>query len=446
MTARNTIKDLAIFEIEVDKLKAYGKNPRIGNVEAIAESLEANGQYRPIVVRRETGEILAGNHTWKAAKYLDWPTIKVTYVENISDEAAARIVLADNRYSEMGTYDDKALTDLLGSIQDLTGTGYSSEDLEQLIDDLAPEKDIAKTDPDHVPEIPTEKDTVSKPGDVWKLGKHRLICGDATKAEDFEKLMAGAQADLVVTDPPYNVAYQGGTKDALKIENDAMSDGAFETFLTAAFEQMYEATKPGGVFYVFHGEGDGKGNIFRTTMMDTGWLLKQVLIWIKDRLVLSRQDHHWQHEPILYGWKPGAGHYWYGPRTDTTLIDEQPKFADMKREDLIEHIAAIYEASTIIREPRPSRNGQHPTMKPVNLVARLIDHSSSNGQLVLDPFGGSGSTLIAAHSTGRRAYLMELDPKYVDVICRRYQEHTGIMPILEATGEQHDFEEVEEGR
>lgn len=442
MTANDTIRDLTIAEIPVKDLKEYGKNPRVGNIDKIADSLKVNGQFRPIVVRKETNEILAGNHTWKAAKKLGWKTIKATFVEQISDEDAKRIVLADNRTSDLGEYDDSILAELLVSLESLDGTGYGADDVTAILEDATEDKDKQLTDPDYVPELPTERQVKSKAGDIWILGKHRVICGDATNPDHYTKLMDGKDADLIVTDPPYNVAYQGGTKEALTIENDQMSDGAFEEFLDTAFENLFNNTKAGGPIYVFHGEGGG--GVFRRSYTQAGFLLKQVLIWVKDRLVLSRQDHHWQHEPILYGWKPGAAHYWYGARTDTTVIDEQPTFADMNREQLIEHLASIYEASSIIRENRPSRNADHPTMKPVALVARLIDHSSAPGDIVIDPFGGSGSTLIAAQVTGRRARILELDPKYVDVICRRYEELTGNLPVLAATGEPHSFvEEVD---
>lgn len=434
---------LTIAEVPVRDLRAYGKNPRLGNVEKIAESLRVNGQYRPIVVRRETGEILAGNHTWKAAKSLGWETVQATYVDGLDDEAAARIVLADNKTSDLGTYSSELLAELLVSLDTLDGTGYGSDELEQLVAEVTDNKDIALTDPDHVPALPSTTLTITKPGDVWLLGKHRVVCGSATNPDDYKLLMAGKEADLVVTDPPYNVNYEGRTKEQLTIENDNMTEEHFEKFLDESFAAMYENTRAGGPIYVFHPDvGDG---VFRRTYARSGFLLKQVLIWVKDRFVMGRQDHHWQHEPILYGWKPGAAHYWYGARTDTTVFDEQPKFADMNREALLEHLAELYEATTIIREPRPGRNADHPTMKPVALVTRLINHSSAEGGIVLDPFGGSGSTLIAAHGTGRKARIIELDPRYVDLICRRYEEHTGVTPIRATTGEPVTFaKEVDE--
>jgi DNA modification methylase len=207
--------------------------------------------------------------------------------------------------------------------------------------------------------------------------------------------MDGETAELVLTDPPYNVDYEGATKDALKIMNDKMSDNQFYQFLHDFYSAALAVTKPGGAVYVFHADSEGAN--FRSAMKDSGWLLKQCLIWVKSALVLGRQDYQWKHEPILYGWKPGAAHRWYGGFSETTTID--------------------YE--------KPTRNGDHPTMKPVGLVAKLMVNSSKKDDPVLDCFGGSGTTLIAAEQTDRKAYLLELDPKYCDVIVRRWEEFTG---------------------
>ena len=427
--------DNTIYDIQINELIEYPNNARIGNTTAISESLKTNGQYRPIVVRKETNEILAGNHTWKAAKALNWDTIKVTYVENITDEQATKIVLADNRYNEIGGYDSNKLVELLYSVDDLTGTGYDIDYIIELEKSLLPDEPEQLTPPDEVPEE-NPKNIKSKTGDVWILGEHRLIVGDATNLEDYEKLTNGVKVDCVITDPPYNVNYEGGT--GLKIKNDHMSDSNFNTFLDKAFSAMIEVTKAGGPIYVFH--ADGSSLAFRNSFIKSGWLLKQVLIWVKDRLVLSRQDYHWQHEPILYGWKPGAAHPYVQDRTQSTVIDDQPKFADMKKEELIEYLAKLYSTSTILREAKPNRNGEHPTMKPVNLVARLIENSSNIGDIILDPFAGSGSTLIAAYGTNRKAWVIEYDPIYADVICKRFQKHTGILPVLEETGQPHDFD------
>lgn len=411
MTEKNQTPniDSTIYDVPVSALREYRNNPRVGNVPAIAESLKANGQFRPIVVWRETHEILAGNHTWKAAKELGWETINVTYVENITEEQAKRIVLADNRSGELGTYDEKKLADLLESLENLDGTGYDSEYLDTLISGLQPEAETTYTDIDDIPDFPESPLTHIKEGQVWLLGHHRLICGDATDSMAYQRLLGDKQVDLVLTDPPYNVDYTGGTSEELTIQNDAMNETDFQDFLHEAFSKMIENTKPGGGFYIFF--AIMKSPAFFISLEKAGWLLKQTLLWVKDRLVLSRQDYHWIHEPIMYGWKPGAAHYWEGGRGQTTVLYEK----------------------------RPGQNKEHPTMKPVDLLTKLIRNSSPYRGTILDPFAGSGSTLIAAHTEGRQAYLMELDPRYADVIARRFQEHTGIIPVLEETGEPHDF-------
>ncbi len=433
------IHDLKVYEVPVDALNEYPGNPRRGDINAIAESLNVNGQYRPIIVRRETREILAGNHTWKAARKLQWETIKVQYVEGITDDQAKKIVLADNKYSDMAKYNIPDLTALLESLEEHTGTGYSDIDLAKLLRD---ENQDSYTDQDDTPNV-DDTPRICKTGEVWILGEHKLLVGDATKTADYKKLLGDEQVELTVTDPPYNVDYRGGTEDKLTIMNDKMSDQHFRAFLLDSFAGMLEYSKPGAPIYVFH--GDGSGNAFRSTYTQAGWELKQVLIWAKNKFTISRQDYQWQHEPIIYGWKPGAAHVWTGGYTDTTMIlDETPDPEHMTKEQLVKFMKEGLAMSTVLKYDRPHRNGEHPTMKPVGLLEKLILNSSVKKGIVLDPFVGSGSTLIAAHRTGRRARVMEIDPKYADVVCRRFQEHTHIIPVNEATGEQVDFTDGEQ--
>lgn len=257
-------------------------------------------------------------------------------------------------------------------------------------------------DDDEAPEPPA--DPISKRGDLYQLGKHRLLCGDSTMIDDVQKLMGDQKADMVWTDPPYNVAYEGKTKDALTIQNDKMGGEAFYQFLYDAYVSMLTVTKPGGAIYVAHADSEGMN--FRKAMTDAGWLLKQCLIWNKNSLVMGRQDYHWKHEPILYGWAPGASHNWYTDRKQTTVIECK----------------------------RPSRNAEHPTMKPVELIEYCVNNSCRPGGGVLDLFGGSGSTLIAAEKTARRAFLCELDPKYCDVIVARWEKFTGKQATLIQSG------------
>ena len=385
----------------VEDLKPFDGNPRVGDVALIAESLRANGQYRPIVVRQGTNEILAGNHTWKAAKSLGWVDVWVTFVE-CDDETAKRIVLVDNRANDVADYDDQALADLLASVQDLAGTGYSPEDVDALLASLSLEGDVvALTDPDDVPEPPETPQ--SRLGDVWSLGPHRLFVGDSTKS--LTPLMGEADwADLVFTDPPWNVNY-GDQKEGniqnykpLKILNDNLGQ-MFGEFCDNFSTQLKSYSKPGAPAYVVMSAQEWP--VIHKSLTDAGFHWSSTVIWSKDQLVLSRKDYHTQYEPIWYGWNDSAAR----------LVPVQ----DRKQSDLW----AI---------PRPKRSDLHPTTKPVELVARAIGNSSLPGSIVLDPFAGSGSTLIACHQTGRIARLVELDPKYADVILRRYQEHTGVTP------------------
>ena len=240
-----------------------------------------------------------------------------------------------------------------------------------------------------------QEQAVSVHGDIWLLGKHRLMCGDSTNEEDASKLMDGVQADLLLTDPPYNVAYEGSTKDRLTIQNDDMDDSDFRAFLCDAFRTADANMKPGASFYIWH--ADTEGYNFRGACRDIGWQVRQCLIWVKNTFVLGRQDYHWQHEPCLYGWKDGAAHQWEGDRKQATTMNFD----------------------------KPARNGEHPTMKPVDLFAYQISNNTKAGNAVLDLFGGSGTTIIACEQLGRRGYLMELDPRYVDVIVKRYIGVTG---------------------
>ena len=264
--------------------------------------------------------------------------------------------------------------------------GFFDEELDE-----AQEPEVE--DDDYDPEPPEEPK--SKRGDIYKLGRHRLMCGDSTSVTDVEALVDGRQIDLLITDPPYNVDYTGKTKDALKIENDQMEDESFRQFLRDAFLTADTVMKPGATFYIWH--ADSEGYNFRGACHDIQWKVRQCLIWVKNVMVMGRQDYQWKHEPCLYGWKEGAAHHWYSDRTQTTL----PEF------------------------DRPTRSKEHPTMKPVPLFDYQIKNSSKKGDAVLDLFGGSGTTIICCEQNGRDAFLMELDPRYVDVIVDRWEKLTG---------------------
>ena len=420
-----TLNDLIV---KISTVKHRGKNPRKGDVELIKESLEVNGQYRPIVVNKNTGEVLAGNHTLKAAKALGWKKIAATFVE-ASEEEAARIVLVDNRANDVATYENTVLVDLLKEFEDLKGTGYSNADITTILQELGADAvQEGETDPDDVPELP--EDPTTKLGDVWKLGNHRLICADSTSQEVVEKLMDGRQADLLLTDPPYGVSYSKKAntmndtthKDIL---NDDITGNELEAFLTDALGAAIKQLDPGCPAYIFL--SDGSRIEFEHALCLNGLPPRQTLIWVKNHFVLGPQDYQWKHEPILYGWKEGAAHRWYGGFDKTTVLDETQDISKMTKDELVEFVKFIRSEieTTIIRHDKPHRSELHPTTKPVGLLEKLINNSSQYGDAVLDIFAGSGSTLIACERLGRHGYMVELDPPYCDVIVKRWEDHTG---------------------
>ncbi|SHL47528.1 site-specific DNA-methyltransferase (adenine-specific) [Pseudonocardia thermophila] len=399
-------------------LRLYHRNPRVGNTSRIAESLTVNGQYKPVVVNRGThtgrpNEVLAGNHTLKAARDLGWETLAAVTVD-VDDDQAARIVAADNRTSDLGSYDNRLLLELLTDLPNLDGTGYDPGDLdalEALLDaDVEAQDEVPLNDPDDSPDTPAEP--YCKTGDLWVLGSHRLAVGDSTDPGVWDLLLNGDKADMVWTDPPYGVSYVGKTADALTIENDSLDADSLRDFLRAALGLASTHTRPGGCWYVASPPGE-LSLVFGGVLVELE-VLRQTLIWVKDQFVMGRSDYHYRHELVFYGWVPGAAHHAVLDRTQDTVHEY----------------------------PRPKRSKEHPTMKPVALIARHITNSTDRNQLVVDPFGGSGSTLIAAHDAGRRAAVIEIDPKYADVICRRYQEHTGQLPTRD--GQPHDFTEAAE--
>lgn len=394
--------------VPIGAVKQRKHNPRRGDVDLIAESLERNGQYRPIVVNKPTGEILAGNHCHQAATKLGWKHIAVTFVD-VDEDEAARIVLADNRTADLGDYDEQILAAILSDMPDLTGTGYTEDDLDALLKSVSDEPYAGAGDPDVEDDAPDAPDApITTPGDLWHLGPHKVLCGDAL--EHQELLMGKERADAVWTDPPYGVSYTGKTADALTIENDALTPAQLEAFLRVAFTATSDMCRPGAPWYVAAPAGP-LFIAFGTPLNDLG-IWRQTLAWVKDSFVLGRSDYHYRHEPIFYGWKPGA------PRL---------------------HPVPDRAQDSVLEFSRPRRSQEHPTMKPVGLISYCLEQSTRPGDLVLDPFGGSGSTIIAAHGTSRVARVVELDPRYVDVICRRYQEHTGAAPINARTGAEVSF-------
>lgn len=379
----------------------------------IAESLKRYGAARSIVID-EDGRILAGNGTVEGARKAGINKLRIIEAEGdeliavrragLSEDEKIGLALADNRSSDLSEWDNEMLRQL-SEEHDLTPW---FEDDELLAEVLEPEE--GKTDPDAVPEAPAEP--ITKPGDLWILGNHRLLCGDSTDTVALERLMDGGNADLWLTDPPYNVSYEGKTKDALTIKNDSMKDGEFRQFLHDVYVAANCFLRPGAVFYIWH--ADSEGYNFRGAANDVGWKVRQCLIWLKSCMVMGRQDYQWKHEPCLYGWTEGAAHYWGSDRKQTTILEFD----------------------------KPRRNGEHPTMKPVELFQYQMENSTKQGDVVLDSFGGSGTTIIAAERIHRKARLMELDPAYCDVIVKRWEDFTGNTAVC-VPSDQHFTEQQE---
>jgi site-specific DNA-methyltransferase (adenine-specific) len=397
----------------IERLLPYIRNARThseAQIAQIAASIAEFGFTAPILAGSD-GVIVAGHGRLAAARKLGLTTVPVVVLDHLTPTQRRALVIADNKIAENAGWDEDMLRlDLreLGELGfDLELTGFSLDEIAAL---MPAEVEPGLTDEDAVPEV--QEEPVSKPGDVWLLGKHRVMCGDSTSLDDMERLTAGQAVDMWLTDPPYNVNYEGGT--GLKIQNDDMSDDQFRQFLRDAYVAADAVMKAGAVFYIWH--ADSEGYNFRGAARDAGWTVRQCLIWKKSSLVMGRQDYHWKHEPCLYGWKDGAGHLWAADRKQTTILEFD----------------------------RPSRNGEHPTMKPVALFEYQMLNNTKGGDIVLDSFGGSGTTVIAAEKNGRVARIMELDPKYCDVIVRRWQDFTGKQATLEATGET--FEDVSHGR
>lgn len=406
----NIAEPLAKLTVPVGELQHYRRNPRRGDVDAIADSLQAHGQYRPVVVNRRTNEVLAGNHTLQAARQLGWDEIAATYVD-VDDDEAARIVLVDNRSNDIAGYDDSELLALLEDLPTLDGTGYDEDALADLVAAVAEPGDI-QGDPDAAP--PTPDVAHCAEGDVWQLGEHRLAVGSCTEAPVLDRLLGDEHPEALWTDPPYGVSYVGKTSEALTIQGDG-GDG-LSALLRDAFSEIVPRLLPGAPCYVAH--ADSERVTFETALRGAGMLVRQNLVWVKNTMVLGRSDYHYQHEPVLYGFAPGGkgrlgrgGKRWRGDNSQTTVF----------------HV------------DKPAASSDHPTMKPVELIRAMLANSARPGDLVLDPFAGSGSTLVAAQTLGLRARCIELDPRYADVICRRYQEATGDKPVHADSEKPHDF-------
>lgn len=380
--------------VAVSKLVPYVNNARTHNAQQITKlrsSLREFGFINPVIIDREYN-VIAGHGRILAAKEEGIEEVPCVFVDYLTPAQKKAYILADNRMAMDAGWDEELLRVEIEALQaesfDVGLTGFDEKDIAEL---FAGEDGDAQDDDFDVDEE-LQKPPVSKSGDVWRLGNHRLICGDSTKEETYAVLMDGKKANLVVTDPPYNVNYEGS---AGKIQNDNMENDKFYQFLLDAFLNMEKAMADDASIYVFHADTEGLN--FRKAFSDAGFYLSGTCIWKKQSLVLGRSPYQWQHEPCLYGWKKKGKHQWYSDRKQTTIWEFD----------------------------KPKKNGDHPTMKPIPLIAYPIKNSSMSNCIILDPFGGSGSTLIACEQLGRICHTIELDEKYCDVIIKRYIEQVG---------------------
>ena len=388
------MSEAAAVWVDIADLKPWASNPR-DNSKAIAEvakSIRRFGWGSPSVANKRDGEIIAGHTRFAAAQRLKLDKVPVRWLDLDPADAHA-LALADNKVGEVATWDDATLRQVLQELQDadaslLADTGFSDEELAALMGEVQPTVLEPEGEP---PEVDEAGPVHSVQGEVYQLGPHRLMCGDSTSVTAVERLMAGEKADCLWTDPPYGVAYVGKTKDALEIENDRLNPEQLTDFLRAAFNCALIVTAPGAAWYVAAIADGPLFMAFATTLVEIG-VWRQMLCWIKSSMVMGRRDYQYQHEAIFYGWNPAGPHKWTSDRKQTTTLEFD----------------------------KPSRNGEHPTMKPVELVEYCIGNNTDAGDIVLDLFGGSGTTLIACAQTKRTARLMELDPRYCDVIRRRW--------------------------
>jgi site-specific DNA-methyltransferase (adenine-specific) len=400
--------------VPIGSVKGNSRNPRFIRDEKFKKLVASLVEFpematlRPLVVD-ENMTVLGGNMRLKAMQELKWKEVPIVVAENLTDAQKDEFVIKDN-------------------------VGYGDWNWEQLANEWDAEEltrwglDIPGFDVDL--ELEAEEDNYEMPdelqtdivlGDLFEIGEHRLLCGDSTDSDQVAKLMNGEKANMVMTDPPYNVAYKGGT--GLTIMNDEMGNDEFYTFLFLFYKAFADVTKEGGAWYVWHADSEGVN--FRKAFQESGLLLKQCLIWVKNALVMGRQDYHWKHEPCLYGWKSGAAHYFTEDRTKTTVIEDNLDIKKLKKDQLVKLLNEVMSEkmkATIIHHDKPLKNAEHPTMKPILLLAPLIENSSKIGWLVADPFLGSGSTMVAAHQLKRKCYGMELDPKYCQVIVDRMRK------------------------
>lgn len=427
---------MKIIELATDELKPYENNPRNNApaVKAVAESIKQFGWRVPIVVDKDN-VIVAGHTRHQAALLLGINSVPVIKADDLSEDQVRAFRLADNKTAELAEWDMEKLNLELAQLSEFDMAAFGFEELNDTDDVQEPDDD-----PDSMAKEIEEPTT--QIGEIYQLGRHRLICGDSTDKDVLARLMDGEEADLLLTDPPYNVALGQDSghairpseakqlhrrTDGLTFDNDSWeTDEKFVKFLVSAFTAALGVIKAGAVFYIWY--ADALALNFRNAAERAGMQVRQNLIWVKSNFTLGRQDYQWKHEPCLYGWKDGAGHYFTDSRTESTVIEDRININKLSKDEmkaLLKELLADKQSTTVIHEDKPSKSVEHPTMKPLKLLARQIKNSTRKGEKVLDTFGGSGSTLLTCEQLGRTCYTVELDPIYCDVIIQRWEQATG---------------------
>lgn len=431
-------------QVKVADLKPYEKNAKTHSkkqIEQIQKSIEEFGFISPILID-ENYNVIAGHGRIQAAEGLGIDKVPALFVEGLTEEQRRAYIIADNRLTELGGWDKDLLGDELEDLKelgfDINLTGFSidnigADDIDfSEVDKAWEEQEIEETE---------EEEYEVKTGQVYQLGRHRLMCGDSTNPEDVNKLLDGAVADLLITDPPYNVNYEDKLIDhdrigfrsinhqrkTSEIKRDCVDNDTFIDFLTTSFLNAKNALKAGAAFYIFYASTNT--SLFTKAIENADLQIREILVWIKNHFAIGRCDYHYRNEPIIYGWTEGAGHYFINDRTQDTVFD-LTKINNLSEEELRAWVKEQFEFSDVIYEDKPLHSDLHPTQKPINLIKRLIINSSREGEIVLDLFGGSGTTLIASEQTNRTAYLMELDTEYAKTIIERYEAFTGEKAVL----------------
>lgn len=409
---------MQIEVVSIDTIKEYELNAKEhpkDQIEQIKKSIQDFGNNDPIAID-SNGEIIEGHGRYIALKQLGYTEVEVIRLGHLTEDEKRAYRLIHNKLTMNSDFNIELLEQELADLQTLDMQEFGFDLVTDFMEEI---KDIDDFDIEEAIEEIEEPRT--REGDLWKLGKHYLLCGDSTIKADISTLLDGKKADLLLTDPPYNVNVSNA--EGKTIANDNMGDLEFYEFLKDVFMAADSHMREGASFYIWHAETTGLA--FRKACEYAGWDVRQCIIWVKNSITLGRQDYQWKHEPCLYGWKSGAGHYFVKNRKQPTVIDESIDLELMTAEELREYILEMIEPTSIIYEDKPFRNAEHPTMKPIRLMKKQIKNSTKQGEIVLDLFGGSGSTLLACEELDRKCYAMELDPKYCDVIINRWEQLTG---------------------